>query len=135
MSAETYTGRCACGEIRFETTGLPTDASHCHCETCRRSSGAPFVTWVAYPASRFRVTRGQIAERESSPEVMRGYCPDCGTPIIYHHRGRYPNDIDLTAACFDDQSIIEPRAHLWVEDKPDWVVIGDDLPQYAHWRT
>ncbi len=80
------------------------------------------------------MTHGEILERDSSPGVMRGHCPTCGTPIIYHHRERYPDDIDLTASCFDDQSIVRPVAHLWVEDKPDWVVIGDDLPQYAQWH-
>jgi hypothetical protein len=33
-----------CGAVRYEAVGDPTAVAHCHCESCRRHSGAPAVT-------------------------------------------------------------------------------------------
>jgi hypothetical protein len=30
----------------------------------------------------------------------------------------------------DDPRGFKPQAHIWVEDKLPWMVIGDGLPQY-----
>jgi len=44
------TGRCMCGDIRFEYLGAPIETGHCHCESCRRHTSAgragPDVTRV-----------------------------------------------------------------------------------------
>ncbi|HEX6636422.1 MAG TPA: hypothetical protein VF033_02095 [Steroidobacteraceae bacterium] len=34
-------GGCACGAVRYRLASAPFDAGYCHCEVCRRSSGAP----------------------------------------------------------------------------------------------
>lgn len=129
MSNDERTGRCICGHVRFRLDREPTFACHCHCESCRRSSGAGYVTWVTFPIGSFHVTSGELVEHATSPKVLRGHCGACGTSVSYVHADR-PGDIDLTAACFDDPTFIEPRAHIWLEDKVHWVEIGDDLPQY-----
>ena len=125
-------GRCFCGAIQFELSAEPTDANHCHCISCQRSSGAPFVTWVNFPLASFRLKQGLIAERESSPGVTRGHCAACGTPISWRST-KYPDDIDLTASCFEDASFVKPGRHIWVSHSPAWVVVDDDLPKYTEW--
>jgi len=45
------TGRCMCGDIRFEYRGAPIETGHCHCESCRRHTSAPFVTYVVIDKS------------------------------------------------------------------------------------
>ncbi len=45
-------GGCLCGAIRYQTTDMPFDADHCHCNQCRKSTGAVVmfnteqVTWL-----------------------------------------------------------------------------------------
>jgi hypothetical protein len=68
--------------------------------------------------------------RESSPGVTRGHCSDCGSSISYENTNR-PGEIDISLNALDDPSGPELRAHIWTEDKPDWMLIGDDLPVYA----
>ncbi len=131
MSEYEQTGRCICGQVHFRVDHEPSFACHCHCESCRKASGAPYVTWVTFPIASFHVTKGAVEEHESSAGVIRGHCPTCGTTISYVHQGDRPEEIDITAPCFDDQSFVEPKAHIWLEDKPHWVEIADDLPQYA----
>ena len=39
-------GGCLCGAIRYRISGAPHRTTNCHCLHCRRSSGAPFLTWI-----------------------------------------------------------------------------------------
>ena len=83
MNDSTYSGRCFCGQVRFELFAAPAFACHCHCESCRHAAGAPFVTWVSFDREAFALTSGTIAEYRSSPGVRRGHCAACGTTITY----------------------------------------------------
>ncbi len=123
------TGRCFCDSIQFELSAAPTFACHCHCRSCQRASGAPFVTWVTFAAASYRPTAGNLALHRSSPGVVRGHCAYCGTSISYTHDGR-AGDIDITAASIDDATVVVPQAHIWLEDKLPWLEINDDLAKY-----
>ena len=129
MTALPHPGGCLCNSVRFEVSGLPTYACHCHCHSCQRASGAAMVTWATFPAANFRITQGSMTKHESSPGVTRGHCTDCGSPLTYEHVDR-AGEIDVTAACFDDSSFIAPRSHIWLEDKLPWVEVNDELPKY-----
>ena len=129
MNDSNFSGRCFCGHVRYELSGEPIFACHCHCESCRRTAGAAFVTWASFARDGLALTSGTIAEYRSSPGVRRGHCAVCGTTITYWWDKR-PEEIDIAVASLDDTAGIEPSAHIWVEDKPAWLIINDDLPQY-----
>lgn len=129
MTEPTYTGHCFCGEVQFKVTGPDMYACHCHCESCRRAAGAPFVTWATFARDKLAITSGTIVEHHSTPEVTRGHCGACGTSLTYEHADR-AGQIDITLTSLDDASQIEPRAHIWIQDKVPWLCIDDDLPQY-----
>jgi len=129
MSEATYSGRCFCGQVRYQLAGEPKFACHCHCESCRRAAGAAFVTWVSFDRESLLLTSGTIAEHRSSPGVRRGHCAACGTTLTYSWNQR-PEEIDIAVASLDDTTGIEPEAHIWVQDKAPWLVINDGLPQY-----
>ncbi|HEY5656451.1 MAG TPA: GFA family protein [Myxococcota bacterium] len=133
MSEQVFEGGCLCGATRFRVGGPVTSCCYCHCRSCRRAAGAPFVAWVTFPASRFEMIRGQLTEYESSPGVRRGFCASCGTSITYAHPSR-GEEVDVTLAALDDADALRPDCHLWVSHKPAWVVLADGLPQYLEWR-
>jgi hypothetical protein len=72
-------GGCFCARIRYETAGAPFNETNCHCSICRRTTGAPFVTWFSVPRSQFRFIRGEPARFRSTPKGTRSFCPACGT--------------------------------------------------------
>jgi hypothetical protein len=120
-------GGCFCGAVRFEVEGPEKFACFCHCHSCQHAAGAPVVAWATYARDTFRVTSGELRTYSSSPGVTRGICAACGTSISYEHADR-PGEIDLTLNSLDDSSAPVLRAHIWVEDKVPWLVLGDDLP-------
>ena len=134
MTAAIYTGHCFCGEIRYRVTGPAKNLCFCHCESCRRAAGAPFIAWGTFDRYKFTLLDGQLTQHRSSPQVTRGFCNTCGTSLTYYHDAR-DEDIDVTLVTLDDSSSLTPEYHIWLADKLPWIKIQDGLPQYARYRA
>jgi hypothetical protein len=125
------TGGCLCGAIRYRARGKPAFETNCHCGTCRKASAAPFVPWASFDTADLAFERGEPRRYRSSPDVVRTFCADCGTPLTYQ---RYPDQIDVTICSMDDPNGVPPRDHTWVSHQLSWVVLGDGLPCHAEVR-
>jgi|GEM_PF-195573 len=121
------TGRCLCGAVRYRFDGPPAWMAHCHCESCRRATAAPFTSFLGVRRDRLRWT-GERAVFASSPGVTRSFCPRCGTPLSYETAER-PQETDLYAATLDDPAAYAPAGHdHWNEHLP-WLRLADGLPR------
>jgi hypothetical protein len=127
-------GGCLCGAIRYRASGTASGITHCHCRTCRRASGAPFVTWAGFDLDKFTFTRGHPSSFASSPRVVRTFCARCGTPLTYQ-RCDLLQSIDVTLGSMDDPTLLQPEDHTWTESRLDWIVLNDHLPHYARERV
>lgn len=134
MEQGKVTGGCACGAVRYEATGRPSNTMVCHCRTCRRVSGAPVVAWVTFDRAAFQFTAGTPARFHSSPPVTRSFCAACGTPLTYETT-QYPTTIDLTTCTLDDPNAFPPTHHSWLSHDVGWVQFGDGLPAFPEFRT
>lgn len=123
------TGRCLCGAVRYRFDGAPNWSAHCHCETCRRATSAPMVSFFA--VSHDRITWSGIAPQlyESSPGIFRSFCPRCGSPLTYQNDIR-TGEIDLYATTLDDPSAFAPGLHVFWNERLPWLHISDDLPKH-----
>ena len=131
MTSETTTseGGCSCGAVRYRFAGAPKWTSHCHCSDCRRTAGAPFVTYIGLQAPQV-TWRGDAPVRyHSSPGVTRSFCGTCGTPLTYEGE-RWPGEVHIFAATLDDPGVISPQAHVYVGQKLPWVHLSDGLPRF-----
>jgi hypothetical protein len=125
------TGRCLCGDIRYEFTGAPDRVLHCHCDSCRRHVSSPVATFVCVLRDRFRLAKGTPQVYTSSPGVRRSFCPRCGSPIAYE-ADRIPNEVHLYHGTLSDPDATRPTAHVHVAEQLGWFEVQDDLPRYAH---
>ena len=80
------TGRCLCGDIRYEYRGTPTNSSYCHCDSCRRHVSGPVAAFVCVRRETFRFTQGAPVAYASSARVTRTHCGRCGSPIASRKR-------------------------------------------------
>jgi hypothetical protein len=133
QAMKTIDGGCLCGAVRYQVSGDAYGITHCHCRTCRRASGAPFVTWAGFDADKFNFTQGQPGSYASSNNVIRTFCSRCGTALTYQ-RLDLPDSIDVTLGSMDDPEQLKPEDHTWTESKLSWIVLGDHLPSYARER-
>lgn len=122
------TGGCLCSSIRYEAAGQPCNVTHCHCLDCRRSSGAPFVTWATFKRNAFRIVSGQPRELQWAGRI-RSFCPQCGTPLTFLS-AQDADEIDITVCSFDQPGNVTPSDHTWTEDRLPWIHLSDGLPEF-----
>lgn len=121
-------GGCLCGGTRYLLLTAPVSLSDCHCVDCRRSSGAPYVTWGSVRPSDLQITRGDVRKIPYAGR-LRSFAGCCGTHLFFQETAE-SEWIDVTIASLDDPQGYAPTKCIWTEDKLPWVVLDPELPSY-----
>ena len=129
MSDQLHHGRCVCGRIQCHIANDPIWIGHCHCQSCRRNTGAALATFVGVAEEKYFVDRGEPASYESSPGVRRRFCGDCGTPLTYAS-DRFPGEVHLYISTLDEPDWFPPSFHVFCGEKIGWFETSDDLPRH-----
>ena len=129
MSAS-VTGRCHCGRVTYESTQPVNWSCFCHCEDCRRSTGAVAAAFVGFDRTAFEWTSAKPAVYPSSEGVRRLFCGDCGTPLAFD-ADRYGEEIHLYTGTLDHPENTPATFSVYAEEKIPWVHLGDGLKAYA----
>jgi hypothetical protein len=127
MNAETHKAKCLCGDIEIEALGKPNYAEYCHCIMCQKSSGSSFMVWVVFNKENVRVTKGKISKYQSSSELQRGFCSNCGSNVSIHTDRCF----DLPIGALENPNAIEITQHIWATRALKHVSLNDDLPKHA----
>lgn len=128
MTDETLTGACLCGAIRYRLQGPPSRVNHCHCDQCKRHTGAAVATWVTLPAAQVTFEGEPVAYYRSSDFAERGFCRTCGSALVW--RRLESELIDLSAGTLDAPDRLEPEDHYWAKDELPWLHMKDGLPRH-----
>ena len=122
------TGGCLCGAVRYEAEAFLHNASYCHCRMCQRASGAPVQVSVFIRPETLRFTSGEPKYYQSSSFGERGFCPNCGSQLIWRSRSaEHPEWTNLGVGCLDHPEHFVPASHEGVESQLPWFNIDDDL--------
>jgi len=128
MGSELLTGGCFCGEVRYAVdAAMAAEACVCHCENCRRTTGAPMVAWFSVKPEAFRFTAGAPVRFASSETGERQFCGRCGAQLTF--QDSQLNEIDVTTASLDDPTAVPPRDQIWVDRRLDWMDGLHALPE------
>lgn len=125
------TGGCHCGAIRYQVSGTPQHVALCHCKDCRRSAGAPMVSWAAFAEEELKVTAGEPRMFNSSGETWRSFCGDCGTGLFYRNQTFLPGIVDIQSATLDDPDALPAGAHIQTAERIKWMEAAHTLPVFA----
>ena len=124
---EPWTGGCLCGAIRYEVAPSEVRNWYCHCRMCQRWTGSVVGADALVPKSDFRITSGEPKYYRSSAFAKRGFCSDCGSPLIF-----WPIEDDwlgIQIGTLDDPEVAPPSGHFGIEGKISWLSLVDDLEQ------
>jgi hypothetical protein len=124
-------GSCLCGAIRYEIDGPFGEMHHCHCSMCRKGHGAAFSTFARVSRASLRFLSGaeQLRRFRSSPPVQRSFCGGCGSSLLFEVDA-LPEVVWVAAGTLDDDPVMRPQAHIFVDSKAPWDCIVDGLPQF-----
>jgi len=131
MSGDTtcgISGGCLCGAVRYRIFGKADGTCHCHCKSCRKSTGSAMVTWTTVAKKHFELISGTLVAYPSSDKGNRLFCADCGSHIAFENT-EYPDYLDITVGTLDEPGKIPPERHIWTSLKIKWVEVDNHLPK------
>lgn len=126
-------GGCQCGAVRYSVDGDPQHVALCHCNDCRKSAGAPMVSWAAFAEDEFTLEQGELTTYNSSGSALRSFCPQCGTGIAYRNAEFLPGIVDIQSATLDDPQALPPGAHIQIAERIGWMESQHELVQFARY--
>ncbi|SHF75490.1 Uncharacterized conserved protein [Microbulbifer donghaiensis] len=118
MKEENYRGGCHCGAVRFEAKRPPKFVARCHCDSCRRSTGGAFSTWVGFRDEQVEWLSRPECYR-SSEGVNRCFCKKCGTPLSYQST-KWSGETHFLIGVLDDPAQLVPSGDVFTEEALDW---------------
>jgi len=128
-------GSCLCGGVRFEIDRAVGPFELCHCRRCRKVSGSAFMAGLGVRRHEFRFLSGRELIKtydapilESPPAYRVCFCSTCGSPVPDPETGS--ECFEIAAGLLDDDPMIRPDKHIFVELKAPWSDITDGLKQF-----
>jgi hypothetical protein len=126
---ERIEGGCLCGAVRYVVSGTPIGVAWCHCQSCRRHSGAPVSVFLAVGRDAYAVTKGDITRFNSSPGRWRGFCARCGSTLTCEGEPTSP-EVHFHIGSVDRAAQFPPTRHIFPEERLPWLHLRD-LPGEA----
>ena len=127
MTDTVRTGGCQCGAVRFRIRGGLGRPSICHCRMCQKQFGGFFGPLVT-AKGEVEWTREEPTYFQSSINIARGFCKQCGTPLTYRH----PGGIEIAIGAFDERDDLAPQVQVNYAARLPWVETIFSAPVHEH---
>lgn len=118
--SQTQSGGCLCGAVRFEADGPAKWTAYCHCQSCRKHTGAPVSAFAGFEREQIRWRGEPLAAYASSPGVSRSFCATCGSTLGYEGE-RWPTEFHVHVGAFDNPAAFPPTGHAFPEERVPWL--------------
>jgi hypothetical protein len=124
---DVYKGTCFCGQVEFETAGVPAIMGYCHCEDCKSWSAAPINAFSLWPPDSVRITKGEahVGSFHKTEQAQRKFCKTCGGHLMTDHPGMKLVDVYATIL---DGFAHKPAMHVHYQNR--MVAVKDGLPKF-----
>jgi hypothetical protein len=87
---------------------------------------------MVFPAPALKVTGAMKyyeSKTDSGGTISRGFCPDCGTPILSKTTGM-PDALVVKAGSLDDPKLFQPQIVLYTASAQPWDTVDEKLPSF-----
>ena len=128
-------GSCLCGGVVFEVTEVVGPFEICHCNRCRKVSGAAAMPGIGVKTSSYTLLQGADLIQEYAapyiygpPAYLTYFCAKCGSPTP--PANPTGETFEIAAGLLDDDPGLQPDKHIFVEHVPAWDHISDKLSQH-----
>ncbi len=118
--------RCYCGQSRLAFTAEPLQVIYCHCDDCRRWTGAAAAVFAAFSDEDVAGLSDMGPARSFAEGVTRWNCNDCGSPLLARF-DYVPDQSWVPFGVIEDTTGLAPGFHCFADRRHDWVP-ADGLP-------
>ena len=131
------TGGCLCGAVRYEVSGEPVRIINCHCDDCRKTTGAAFATNVFFKEADITILQGTPKSfqhtADSGATMTKEFCDQCGSQI-FGKGSRGVGVKSVRAGTIDDPSSVIPSLDIYIARKLPGVILSDETEHHAEMR-
>ena len=128
--ADTRSGGCLCGAVRYTVPAQPLATVICHCRNCQKQAGSALSVVTVFPRSELHLVGALTVYEDrgtSGQTVFRQFCGRCGSPVLMDtERAREQGVIFVKGGTFDDVSDLKPTTHYWVKQAHSWLPFPSD---------
>ena len=121
-------GGCPCDAVRFEITDV-FDAGYCHCNRCRKQTGAPVSAFVHVPRAAFKLLSGELVAQPWERLGQGMICGSCRGGVCFDMGDR--DLLSIGIGLLDEPARVRPTFHQCVSSKLPWLEINDSLPRFS----
>ncbi|MDJ0822559.1 MAG: GFA family protein [Paracoccaceae bacterium] len=109
----------------------PQTVAYCHCDDCRRWTGAPVGAFAAFDVEALRFDPPLSDPLVKTDSVARWNCPKCGSPLAATF-DYLPGQVYVPLGVLDQIDDVQPELHCHADNCARWLRIQDTLPKYRH---
>lgn len=116
-------GSCLCGQVSYVCTSSPVWSVNCHCRSCQRLSGAPYVSAFSVLADSFRSMGETVRFRRQSDaghSVTTTHCSNCGSRMNAQSSGA-AHLINIFASTLTEPSSFVPVSNVYLSEAAAWI--------------
>ena len=125
-------GSCQCGRVQYSLTAEPLMTYACHCQDCQKRTGSAFSMGAVIPLSAISLS-GDLSEWQRISDKgnvnSRYSCNHCGN-IVYGVSDNAPELAKLQAGTLADTRNLDVEAHIWVQNKQQWLPLPETALVY-----
>ena len=126
------TGSCLCGQVKYYGDAEIVGAANCHCDDCRKASGAAYLTNLFVKADGLTI-EGETMEfhhkADSGSDMTKVNCAKCGSPVYGLNSAR-EGMVVIRAGTMDQKELITPGVNIFCESKVPSTPLDDTLKQF-----
>jgi len=126
------TGGCACGAIRYESTGELLFSINCHCRDCQRETGGAYAPIVGVLTAGFTLLQGTpryfTVTADSGSNTRRAFCAECGSPLFGRPESR-TDMVTIRVGSLDQPGGFRPTQDIFTARAQPWDYMNPDLPK------
>ena len=127
-------GGCHCRAVRYSLQASPLSVQHCHCESCRKTTGALHATLGIMRRDKVEIKgAGNLTKYRTSPGFEQQFCRTCGCNLFAY------DDDDTTLFLVDLPTLdggIDPghpremESHIFMSSRAKWEHVSDVILHY-----
>jgi hypothetical protein len=120
-------GSCLCGSVTYICSSSPVWSVNCHCRSCQRLSGAPYVSAFSVPADSFEAKGATISFQRMSDAghlVITTHCAKCGSRVHAQSAGA-THLMNIFASTLDDPSGFVPISNVYLSEAAGWIEVQE----------
>jgi len=103
---------------------------------CRKHTGSSHATYASVLAHNFQWLQGEdlLKTYIASNGAKRSFCPECGSSLVFEGATADEEVVEISLATLDGDSPVQPNAHIFLNYKANWAILGDELQHYLEGR-